>query len=868
MASTFAIQSIPHYKPKHSTSPTTSNGNSSQPNSLPRISSTSLARELPLTTDASQPRRFSSTGTSTGTVYPSVFEIPNPNKMSTSPTRTKGIDPLPATSRSLSQVQEEVHSSGLEKGMDRKRRRAIDDVEESSRGSDSRRSSSGSRGQSESNDRATPNATIRSSFSFPANPHPQPQSRPPTHATRRSISNIPSPPPRNTPSPRSAPPLHELDSDARHSPTSASKRARTNLGSLESLAATATDLLTSSSATSPTSRSDSTPPTTAATSISSLLGPLPEAQSREHQAAIESSRQLADEQRREIERRRVASGGGPSNEPLPGSIAAALGKLKAEGHSRPPRDDSSERRSDSQRFEKEAGQAREHGLAKRRGHRPPAVSTSSFPPSNSTVAITSARSYEEALRSAPPGIPSVLVGSPVEATWAARIAKEAGSKAGGITPTSNGSQVASSSSRRQSVATGSSGSGGNPYSSMRKEQSHRSSHSISSSHPRGHSHQPLSSALMSTSHSRDHQPHTRPNGNTLNPPHSTSSLADGPPHNSSAYPHPPSHSHPLSHSHSYDRPQGPGTRLPPLSSVHPRIPSGGPPHASTSTPSYYSAPSPYSNPHPYAPHSHPQPSSIPSPPPAPPSQAQSSQSSSSASSKTAFLSLFSTFFDSLQDSRVLTTTLENQISRASSLLSTLQQSELVLEQLATRTVDQRMSMLETSWRKDIESSTSALEKRLVQRLERLENVVFSSSSSSSSANKSMGGYSNSRQGGGIVGGVGLGISDRPYEMRTGQGGTAAVEERLEKLERMLEMDRYRFSERRGQGDDRMVDEEEEEERRGGSGSLPTPHEENGDRSYGSASKFSSTTKGPIVPTRNVEVVREISRGAVRGFDEK
>ena len=375
------------------------------------------------------------------------------------------------------------------------------------------------------------------------------------------------------------------------------------------------------------------------------------------------------------------------------------------------------------------------GLAKRRGHRPPAVSTGSFPPSSSTpLAINSSTrssAYEEAMRSAPPGIPSVLVGSPVEASWAARVGKEANvgsarTGGGGGTPTN------SSNSRRQSTSAMNAA-----YPSVREPYPNPNP-IRTTTRPGHHSHHPplppVSSQSMSTSHSKER--HSQP-AMTLNPPHSAPYAASP-------------HSHPLSLHHSS---QGPGTRLPSLNQiVHPPY---NPPRPSPPQQSYHH----------------------PNHPPPPPSPTPNS------ASKSAFLSLFSTFFDSLQDSRVLTNTLDQQISRAGTLLQTLQQSETVLEQL----VDRKMTgfMLE-------------VERKYEGRLERLENVLMKKGVPMEERD----GY------------VGLGIMDQSSSSRTPTSSSfpsttsSTTEERLNKLERLL-LEKEGFGEREGSGEK----------------SLPTPHEE-------------------------------------------
>lgn len=79
------------------------------------------------------------------------------------------------------------------------------------------------------------------------------------------------------------------------------------------------------------------------------------------------------------------------------------------------------------------------------------------------------------------------------------------------------------------------------------------------------------------------------------------------------------------------------------------------------------------------------------------------------SSKTQFLSLFSNFYDSLQDSRTLKATLEDQVRRSNTLLQTLRSSARVLEV----TVERRLNSERAIW----EQKVHALEERC-RRLER------------------------------------------------------------------------------------------------------------------------------------------------------
>lgn len=102
------------------------------------------------------------------------------------------------------------------------------------------------------------------------------------------------------------------------------------------------------------------------------------------------------------------------------------------------------------------------------------------------------------------------------------------------------------------------------------------------------------------------------------------------------------------------------------------------------------------------------------------------------------MSLFSTFYDSLSDSRILTSLLDSQLHRAAQLLHTLQQAEATFEGALSdvrrdadarfRAIEDRIARLEAGAMRDSGSSAAgvppaarssvALEERL-KRLERL-----------------------------------------------------------------------------------------------------------------------------------------------------
>ncbi|GAA6059896.1 hypothetical protein JCM10212_005279 [Sporobolomyces blumeae] len=666
MAPTFALQPIPPFKPKQ------------QP-TLPSLPNT-LAQLSDRTAAASDPRAASSeVGRASLNVsraqergeQPIVYELPNPARAR----RTKRKDPQDPSGR----MDVSEGDEALVRKSDRtKKRRASAEMDGDLEGE---RAEAGSRRGSGESQATSSNDGVRPSFSIPANPHP-----------------------RATPPGNRSPPLRESSPSPhaqreQHVDLLSSKRARTTPHPLDSLATTASNLLATSSA-------PSAP-------LPSALAGQPHAQHKhtsltfDHLAALEATQQIREQQQREIERRRLAAGG--TKQPQEGSLGAALHKLNTQQATSEAveRTASADRETILERGA-DAAEPTGTGLAKRRGHRPPAVATAPYSTTTTIANGLPRPSYEEAMRSAPPGIPSVLVGSPVEASWAAKVGKEAGvgaARHAGVAQQAPNGQAQ----RRQSTA------GSAPYPSVREPappRHHRTS--LSQSYPRG-------------SDSYRHYSHQT---GALHPPSASDRNLLNPPHSASFAPSP--QSHPLSLSHSSGGvPLNPGPRLPPLNLVHPR--SIGPGHAPSPASSSYAhlshhsqsqPPSTTSPPFSYgtssASHttpSHPSHSNgLPSAGPPPPSSSPSN--SSVSSSKAAFLSLFSTFFDSLQDSRVLTNTLDAQIARSATLLSTLQQSEAALERL----VDRRIGQAQAQWASD----AHALEARLA----RLEDRVAAAAADS------------------------------------------------------------------------------------------------------------------------------------------
>lgn len=531
----------------------------------------------------------------------------------------------------------------------------------------------------------------------------------------------------------------------------------------------------------------------------------------------------------------MASGGLPSDQPAVGSAQAALDRLRGGVTPRAtpsvtPHDDA------ALKIEK----VRNEGLAKRRGHRPPAVTTTSFPPSNQTLAIGSARSHEEVMRGAPRGMPSVLIGSPIEATWAAQMAKEA--TTGLARGEALGGKATNATSRRQSMNVSSTGVPSHPLfpTTLPPRGSAHPGHSRSSGSA-ALSPQPQNSVQQQSTQShtkQDNQPRDRPKqqqrpihapgGNSSwrpvpSPPHShTRSHSHS--HSHSYLPHANYHSsQPLLHTHSHERDQANGTRLPPLNLMNLRTGNNVGALSAHVSPPY--PPHAQSNPHSYLP-SH---AGVAQPPPTPQS-----------ASKSAFLSLFSTFFDSLQDSKVLTSTLEGQISRAGTLLTTLQQSEQALEHL----VDRKLARVLHNW----DERQARVEHEFVSRLERLEQQVLvqggtegdvgpvtarrdRSPSPPFETRRLKGGRT--REDGGETRGVGLGITEQP--LFEPSSSSSILDERLRRLEKWA----FSRESRRSNDQDLVVMMEEDgvvvdksstkrsttTREHDDRGSLPTPQEE-------------------------------------------
>ncbi|BGP20253.1 hypothetical protein JCM10213_003062 [Rhodosporidiobolus nylandii] len=500
----------------------------------------------------------------------------------------------------------------------------------------------------------------------------------------------------------------------RDSPTN--KRPRTRLSPLESLAATASNLLAA-----PSSFSSSTAPPAPHLASFVIGAPVPASSS---QQAAEFQR-MKEQQQRELERRRDAASGGPP----PDRLGAALGKLRATAAAQAQQ---------HQDGEAATGGRREHGesaggLGKRRGHRPPAVNTASSSSSSSAAALARQHPYHipghashpDTLpppRSAPVEIPSVLVGSPLDPSFAQRAARDlpplrsTPSHAGPVRRTSRSAAADRANADREREQQAAAAAQpplvssstyyirpnqplgpGVPFPAGATTPTTVAGGGRDSGREGKAFAPPMTHRLPSVGQPRPSPPHPtyHPLQPAPHPLHSSHSHSQSHPHSYShqqQHQHQPPHSaHPHSAHHSqytqqqqHQQQHGPPSPLPPMLGGRPS-PSLAPAHP---------PPPPHSS-HP----SH-----------APPLSASASGSSTGATptSKQAFLSLFSTFYDSLSDSRVLASSLDSQIARASSLLQTLQNAEGVLERL----VDERLSRFERRtderWRA-IEGRLGALE---------------------------------------------------------------------------------------------------------------------------------------------------------------
>lgn len=478
-----------------------------------------------------------------------------------------------------------------------------------------------------------PRSMDDSSLPLPLRPAPsQHHPTPPPLVHRESAPSVTSSQRRRS---GSTPPAHE----DRGSPVVANKRRRTSPTPLDSLATTASDLLSSTPAPAPTpSTSTCAAPFTGVPLSTLVLG-----------------EPIQDQYQRELDRRR---------ESAPAPLAGA----------------STSRRASVAGLQQDITSTSGSSLGKRRGHRPPAVTTG---PSVPTAPATHRASFSAvqgesaslaALRSAPVDIPSVLVGSPMEATFAARARERERERAS----SSSAARETAPAPRRQGQ-----GAAVHPQPPLVSS----SSYYIRPNQPLGPGHSfppppppPQQSSTGATSPRSGGPPQehartvrlpslTRSTGSSRGAP--LPSFSSGPQgyqalHLLQSYPPPWAHG---PHAPSV----GPLSPLPPLSAS---VAAPGAPGASLPSPSFSSLP-PHSAglapPPPSFHHQQPRPSSSHGGAPHP------THSAPAPPSKQAFLSLFSTFYDSLSDFRVLTASLDAQLGRAAQLLTTLQHAEAALD---------------------------------------------------------------------------------------------------------------------------------------------------------------------------------------------
>ena len=329
-----------------------------------------------------------------------------------------------------------------------------------------------------------------------------------------------------------------------------------------------------------------------------------------------------------------------------------------------------------------APEAEADGLGRRRGHRPPAVSTGPLQTASVRVpAVTAAANGSMTTTTEPPHrpsigtIPSVLVGGAMEAEYTAQmVARERELQRHRPRPSS-------ANQRRESV----SASGQLPPSSS-------TSAAATLTLP------PAPGVALSSSY------YARPN-----PPFA-----------------PMTHQHPRASSFSSLESQGP------RGSIAAAMPPGPPRHLTSASihrigaepgpPSHHIIPPTYS----MGP-----PSSY---PPAPLHAGHAeSEFDAGVNSKQAFLAPFTTFYDSLNDSRILANTLDGHIQRASALLHTLSSAEAALEALVDQRVDACRAEWDSRWRhveqrlrwleERVSHGRTAVEGGVEDRLGRLEETV-------------------------------------------------------------------------------------------------------------------------------------------------
>ena len=347
-------------------------------------------------------------------------------------------------------------------------------------------------------------------------------------------------------------------------------------------------------------------------------------------------------------------------------------------------------------------EAEADGLGRRRGHRPPAVSTGPVQTASvraptstaaangsTTTTTTTTTNTEPPHRQSIGTIPSVLVGGAMEAEYTAQmVARERERELQRRRP-----QPSSANQRRESLSAG-----GQLAPS-------------SSTHAAGTLTLPPAPVASSSS-----SYYARPN-----PPFA-----------------PMTHHHPRASSFSSVESQGPrgsiAAAMPPgpprhltSASVHGISAEPGPPSHHIIPPTYSMGP----------------PSTY---PPAPLHAGHAeSEFDAGVNSKQAFLAPFSTLFDSLNDSRILANTLDGHIQRASALLHTLSSAEAALEALVDQRIDACRTEWDSRWRhveqrlrwleERVSHGRTAVEGGVEDRLGRLEETVARRHSDSDYASK-------------------------------------------------------------------------------------------------------------------------------------
>ncbi|EGG01478.1 uncharacterized protein MELLADRAFT_117797 [Melampsora larici-populina 98AG31] len=132
---------------------------------------------------------------------------------------------------------------------------------------------------------------------------------------------------------------------------------------------------------------------------------------------------------------------------------------------------------------------------------------------------------------------------------------------------------------------------------------------------------------------------------------------------------------------------------------------GGSSHGAVHSPAYHPYPQPNSHSHQSPPEPHPS-SQQTRPSIGSHSSGPTSNSSNQIPPKQMFLQLFDTFYDSLADSRILQSNLEEQIRRSAQLLGLLQQSSTVFEKM----LDERVGAVQAEYTRDLQILESRLDR--------------------------------------------------------------------------------------------------------------------------------------------------------------